>query len=120
MSPFIQSHSVKITRDLQQFGSEANEHRNSFLSSECLMYECDNFTAQLIIKKYNEKLLSLKVRAIDLMELQELLQSAIVNFNILKQYISYCFFVMHYGIIDLKMNLIQQTLYGNKNSKTYH
>lgn len=88
ISPFIQSHSATITRDLQEFGTQAKDLRSSFLNSNCLLYQSDYIQAQSTISQYGKDLLSLQVQAKDLMELQELLQSAVVNFNILKQYIS--------------------------------
>ena len=38
-----------------------------------------------LIREYCQKLVELQVQAKDLMELQELLQSAVVNFGLLKQ-----------------------------------
>jgi dynein heavy chain len=86
VAPFIQSHSEVIIQDLKQFGVEASKHHNLFLSSSCLSHQCDLTVAQSLLKEYKLKLLSLQVRATDLMELQELLQSSVVNFSLLNQF----------------------------------
>lgn len=85
IAPFIQSHSATITRDLEAFGSEAKRQHQSFLNSPCLSHQCDPPVAQDLIKEYVQILLGLRAQAKDLMELQELLQSPIVNFSILNQ-----------------------------------
>ena len=85
IAPFIQSHSTSITHDLKQFGDEATQRRQSFLASSCLSSQCDPSLAITLIREYCQKLVELQVQAKDLMELQELLQSAVVNFGLLKQ-----------------------------------
>ena len=85
LSPHIQSHSATITHDLQIFDEEVKSLHNEFLSSDCLLSQCDSTNAHTLINEYYKKLLSLQAQAKDLMELQELLQSAVVNFSLLKQ-----------------------------------
>ena len=46
LSPHIQSHSTTITHDLQIFDEEAKSLHNEFLSSDCLLSQCDSHTHQ--------------------------------------------------------------------------
>ena len=68
--------------------STCKRHGNTlknFSQCDCLLSQCDSTNAHTLISEYYKKLLSLQAQAKDLMELQELLQSAVVNFSLLKQ-----------------------------------
>ena len=96
--PHVQSHSGAITKDLKEFDDNLNSLHNSYLASECLSSGCGPDQAPPILQDYTNKLSVFQAQYKDLMELQELLQSAVVNFSLLKLYVSWCI------IIFLKMS----------------
>lgn len=94
-----------------EFDDRVQSLHDSFLASECLNSDCDINTAFILLHDFINQLSVYQAQYEDLMELQELLQSAVVNFSLLKLlvkfYISvgFDFFTMYmYMHVGLRNN----------------
>ena len=84
LTPHVQSHSAIITQDLKEYYTKLQSLHNSFLTSDCVFSHCSPDSALSLLQDYTDKLSVYQAQYHDLMELQELLQSAVVNFSLLK------------------------------------
>ncbi len=89
LTPHVQSHSAAITHDLKEYDTKLQSLHNSFLNSHCLSCQCVPEQALSLLQDYTSQLCVYQAQYHDLMELQELLQSAIVNFSLLKLLVRY-------------------------------
>ncbi|XP_052060514.1 uncharacterized protein LOC127700861 isoform X4 [Mytilus californianus] len=85
LGPRIQEESVRITQDLEAFGYRVNTLAKELENSDVYNRECNIDEAWVIIDKFSKKLTVLENEAQDLIELQELLETSVVNFAIIPQ-----------------------------------
>ncbi|XP_071959570.1 uncharacterized protein [Antedon mediterranea] len=85
LGPRIQEESARITKDLAAFGERVEELSRSLRTSDVYSRECGMENAFGIISRFFEHLDKLENEAQDLIELQELLETAVVNFSILPE-----------------------------------
>jgi dynein heavy chain len=81
LGPTIQEESKAISQDLKSFAKLINEMRTTILDSDLFDHSCDYEKATKFLDYYDEKFSSLQNQADDLKQLQELLESNIVNFD---------------------------------------
>ncbi|XP_078672103.1 uncharacterized protein LOC144911712 isoform X1 [Branchiostoma floridae x Branchiostoma belcheri] len=85
LGPRIQEESRRITKDLARFGMRVDELVSDISQSEVYMRECTFENAWEILGDFRRRLDHLENEAQDLIELQELLETAVVNFSLLPQ-----------------------------------
>ncbi|XP_033641711.1 dynein beta chain, flagellar outer arm-like [Asterias rubens] len=85
LGPRIQEESASITKDLESFGERVETLQRALSSSDIYTYNCSIDTAFKEINKFMQLLEKLDNEAQDLIELQELLETAVVNFTVLPE-----------------------------------
>ncbi len=85
VGPRIQAKGDIISQDLTRFKEIFANLRASFLSSECIRHECSKEDATDLIAGFAKQLKALQTQAQDLIELQELLETSVFNFSLLKE-----------------------------------
>lgn len=85
LGPTIQEESKVIIEDLKKFSTIINNLLNDITNSFLFDRACDYERAFKLLDSFNEKYDSLQNQAEDLKQLQELLESDVVNFGILIQ-----------------------------------
>eukprot|EP00057_Strongylocentrotus_purpuratus_P006394 XP_011660868.1 PREDICTED: dynein beta chain, flagellar outer arm [Strongylocentrotus purpuratus] len=85
LGPRIQGESASITKDLAEFGERVEALNSALAASEVYTWECFLDDAFSEIDKFQRKLEELDNEAQDLIELQDLLETAVVNFTILPE-----------------------------------
>ncbi|XP_053409232.1 uncharacterized protein LOC123561373 isoform X4 [Mercenaria mercenaria] len=83
LGPRIQEESVRITQDLEAFGRRVNSLSKELENSDIYNRECEIGDAWDSIDSFSKRLTILENEAQDLIELQELLEASVVNFNVL-------------------------------------
>ena len=86
IGPRIQSNGETISRDLLKFGKGFHSLHEQFYSSKCLHHDCLKQEAQELISSFSTKLSGLQREANELIELQELLETNVFNFSLLKEF----------------------------------
>lgn len=85
IGPRIQAKGDLISQDLSSFGETFMSLRTDFISSQCLRHGCEKSRALDILEEFEEELTSLQSQARDLIELQELLETSVFNFSLMKE-----------------------------------
>lgn len=85
LGPRIQEESVRITQDLEAFGNRVQALYQELENSDVYQRDCIIGDAWVIIDNFAKRLTVLENEAQDLIELQELLETSVVNFAILPQ-----------------------------------
>ncbi|XP_022099208.1 dynein beta chain, ciliary-like [Acanthaster planci] len=85
LGPRIQEESASITKDLASFGERVETLQRALSSSEIYTYDCQIQAAFKEIARFMQLLEKLDNEAQDLIELQELLETAVVNFTVLPE-----------------------------------
>ncbi|XP_033103095.1 dynein heavy chain 9, axonemal-like [Anneissia japonica] len=85
LGPRIQEESARITKDLAAFGKHVEELSHTLMTSDVYSRECGMENAFQAISQFFHQLDQLDNEAQDLIELQELLETAVVNFSILPE-----------------------------------
>ena len=85
IGPRIQAKGDLISEDLCRFGEIFTALRARFSCSTCLRHDCPREEALLMLGEYQSELKSLQTQAKDLIELQELLETSVFNFSLLKE-----------------------------------
>ena len=85
IGPRIQAKGDVISEDLSRFGDIFAALRKRFETSQCLKYNCPKQEAVNLISEFNSELKGLQTQARDLIELQELLETSVFNFSLLKK-----------------------------------
>lgn len=85
IGPRIQAKGDIISEDLSRFGQIFTSLRARFRSSPCLRHDCPKASAMELLTQYMAELKTLQAQAKDLIELQELLETSIFNFSLLKE-----------------------------------
>ncbi|XP_055866060.1 uncharacterized protein LOC106055129 isoform X2 [Biomphalaria glabrata] len=81
LGPRIQEESVSITKDLMAFAERVMILADDLENSDIYQRNCDINEAHSTIDEYSKRLAVLESQAQDLFELQELLESSVVNFS---------------------------------------
>jgi hypothetical protein len=87
IGPRIQAKSDVISQDLSSFGQIFSALREKFEASNCLQHHCTRQQALVLIGEFSKELKDLQAQARDLIELQELLETSVFNFSLLKTYV---------------------------------
>lgn len=85
ISPRIQAKGDIISEDLSRFGDLFATLTKRFETSQCLKYDCSKQEAMNLISEFDSELKELQTQARDLIELQELLETSVFNFSLLKK-----------------------------------
>ena len=85
IGPRIQAKGDVISEDLSRFGDTFATLRKRFETSQCLKHSCPQQEAMNLISEFNSELKGLQTQARDLIELQELLETSVFNFSLLKK-----------------------------------
>jgi dynein heavy chain len=85
LGPTIQEESKAITQDLKVFSKVIFDLRTNITESNIFDRSCDYEQATKFLDTYDEKIASLQNQADDLKQLQELLESNVVNFESLSK-----------------------------------
>jgi hypothetical protein len=85
IGPRIQAKGDLISQDLSRFGEIFTSLRARFSSSKCLRHDFPRDKALEMLGGYVLELKTLQTQAKDLIELQELLETSIFNFSLLKE-----------------------------------
>lgn len=85
IGPRIQAKGDVISQDLSRFGETFAVLKERFETSKCLQYDCPKQEALHLISEYSRELKELQPQARDLIELQELLETSVFNFSLLKK-----------------------------------
>lgn len=85
IGPRIQAKGDIISEDLYRFGEIFANLRSRFLSSQCLRHDCSKEYAEGLIAQLLKEIKTLQTQAQDLIELQELLETSVFNFSLLKE-----------------------------------
>ena len=83
LMPRIQEEMETISEDLIDFGKRVAEMEDEFESSEIFSRTCKIDQARTLIDKFSKQIALLEAEAQDLVELQGLLETDLVNFNVL-------------------------------------
>ncbi|KAG8587471.1 hypothetical protein GDO81_005673 [Engystomops pustulosus] len=83
LGPRIQQEADRVTRDLEVFQRKLDVLGSDIENSEVYKYECASQEAFRIIHDFNSRVQILQNEAKDLKELQELLETTVVDFSIL-------------------------------------
>ena len=86
IAPRIQAQAPLISQDLAQFGTSLMLLQSQFHSSRCLQHDCSHGDAARLAGGFSACLSGLQSQAQDLMELQELLETSVFNFSLLKEF----------------------------------
>ena len=87
IGPRIQAKGDIISQDLSSFGQTFSTLREEFEGSNCLQHGCPRQQALSLIGGFSKELKGLQAQARDLIELQELLETSVFNFSLLKTYV---------------------------------
>ena len=87
IGPRIQAKGDIISQDLSSFGQTFSALREKFEASNCLQHHCPRQQALVLIGEFSKELKGLQAQARDLIELQELLETSVFNFSLLKTYV---------------------------------
>ena len=87
IGPRIQAKGDIISQDLSSFGQTFSALREKFEASNCLQHHCPRQQAVSLIGSFSKELKGLQAQARDLIELQELLETSVFNFSLLKTYV---------------------------------
>lgn len=85
IGPRIQAKGDLISQDLSRFGEIFTSLRTRFGCSACLRHDCPRPEALHLLGELGGKLSALQTQAKDLIELQELLETSVFNFTLLKE-----------------------------------
>ena len=85
IGPRIQAKGDIISQDLSSFGHIFSALREKFETSDCLQHHCTRQQALGLIGEFSKELKALQAQARDLIELQELLETSVFNFSLLKK-----------------------------------
>ncbi|KAK6172547.1 hypothetical protein SNE40_016179 [Patella caerulea] len=85
LGPRIQEESARITQDLEAFANRVYYFNKDMENSDVYSRDCNIPDAWISIDTFSKKLHILENEAQDLIELQELLESSVVNFSVLPQ-----------------------------------
>ena len=85
IGPRIQSKGDVISQDLSRFGEIFASLRGRFSCSPCLDHQCPREEVWTLIGGFRSELSMLQGQARDLIELQELLETSVFNFSLLKE-----------------------------------
>ena len=85
VGPRIQAKGDIISQDLTRFREIFSSLRSEFISSQCVHHDCSREEATSLIGEFSKQLKGLQTQAQDLIELQELLETSIFNFSLLKE-----------------------------------
>ena len=85
IGPRIQAKGDVISLDLSRFSEVFATLREHFDASQCLNYDCPKQEAVNVIAEFHQELKELQTQARDLIELQELLETSVFNFTLLKK-----------------------------------
>ena len=85
IGPRIQAKGDVISQDLSQFGEVFSSLKERFDTSECLRYNCHKEKAMELVFEFGRELRELQREAKELIELQELLETSVFNFSLLKK-----------------------------------
>ena len=85
IGPRIQAKGDIISQDLSSFGQIFSALREKFEASNCLQHHCPRQQALGLIGGFSKELKALQAQARDLIELQELLETSVFNFSLLKK-----------------------------------
>ena len=85
IGPRIQAKGDVISEDLSRFGDIFITLKERFEMSQCLKYDCPKQAAMNLISEFTSELKELQAQARDLIELQELLETSVFNFSLLKK-----------------------------------
>ena len=85
IGPRIQAKGDLISQDLSRFGEIFTSLRARFGSSQCLRHTLPRDQALEMLGGYAKEMQALQIQAKDLIELQELLETSIFNFSLLKE-----------------------------------
>ena len=85
IGPRIQAKGDVISKDLSRFGDVFATLKERFKTSPCLKYNYPKQEAMNLISEFNGELRGLQAQARDLIELQELLETSVFNFSLLKK-----------------------------------
>ncbi len=85
VGPRIQAKGDIISQDLTRFREIFANFKASFLASQCIHHDCSKEEAFGVVAGFTKQLRSLQAQAQDLIELQELLETSVFNFSLLKE-----------------------------------
>lgn len=85
LGPTIQEESKAITHDLKSFSKVITELKSNIFESNIFDRSCEFEEATKFLDTYDEKIVGLQNQADDLKQLQELLESNVVNFETLSK-----------------------------------
>ncbi|KAM8977325.1 uncharacterized protein RCH25_043181 [Pelodytes ibericus] len=83
LGPRIQQEAERVTRDLEQFQHKLDALGSDIETSEVYKSKCTSEEAFMVIENFNIEVQILRNEAKDLKELQELLETTVVDFSIL-------------------------------------
>ncbi|XP_053561397.1 uncharacterized protein LOC128652486 [Bombina bombina] len=84
LGPRIQQEAEGVTKDLEQFQHKLDILGVEIENSEVFMYNCTSQKAFMVVDNFTSEIQILKNEAKDLTELQELLETTVVDFSILQ------------------------------------
>ena len=85
IGPRIQAKGDVISQDLSRFGEIFSSLKDRFDVSKCLRYDCHKDKALDLVSEFCQELRELQGEAKELIELQELLETSVFNFSLLKK-----------------------------------
>lgn len=85
IGPRIQAKGDVISQDLSTFGQVFTALREKFEASDCLQHRCPRKQALSLAEEFSKEVKGLRAQARDLIELQELLETSVFNFSLLKK-----------------------------------
>ncbi len=86
IGPRIQANGETISQDLLTFGANFQSLYAQFYSSRCLGHDCSKEDSGRLMARFDRELGALQELANDLIELQELLETNVFNFSLLKEF----------------------------------